>query len=56
MMSGEVAKYMNRLLSIDADLIKNTHSVQEDYFDEVFDGRTFDNKTLGFLLKPAKVG
>ena len=37
MMSEEVTKYMNRLLSINPDLIKNTNSVQEHYFDEVFD-------------------
>lgn len=48
-MGREVATYMERLLVQMPELITDSDSLQEDYFDQVFEGRTFDKKR--FLLK-----
>jgi len=40
----EVQKYMKRLVLLQPELVNNTDAMQEDYFDKVFEGRTFDEK------------
>ena len=45
-MSGEVAKYMKRLLVIEPQLLQNTTDVKEDYFDEVFRDNDKNKKSM----------
>lgn len=48
-LAADVATYMKRLVLQMPELINDTDSMQEDYFDQVFEGRTFDRRA--FYLK-----
>lgn len=48
-LGAEVAKYMKRLIVLQPELINNSIAMQEDYFDQFFEGRTFDKQR--FFLK-----
>lgn len=47
-MSAAVSEYMKRLILQMPELINDTDSVQEDYFDKAFEGRTFEKKNFRF--------
>ena len=41
-MAEEVSVFMARLLEIRPEILAESQPIQDDYFDKVFDGRTFD--------------
>ena len=49
-MSSHVENYMKRLVLQMPEIVSETQAVQEDYFEKIFDGRTFEKVRFGLKL------